>query len=145
MASRGKRKNGSKNAKRSISFSQKQLAKKFKHAKDFGVKGNFNPENIKKFKTAIEDHVFNAETMPIVGTYRGVDVTHYVHLKTGLNVIVDFSGQFQSGWKLSPAQLKHVLSTGKLVTLKLNLCKKSKDFIVVSGFAESPGFNPLDF
>jgi hypothetical protein len=33
----------------------------------------------------------------------------------------------------------------ELVTLKLNLCKKSKDFIVVSGFAESPGFKPLVF
>jgi hypothetical protein len=39
-----------------------------------------------------------------------------------------------------------------LVTLKLNLCKKAKpalpqarDFIVVSGFAESPGFKPLVF
>jgi ABC-type bacteriocin/lantibiotic exporter with double-glycine peptidase domain len=32
-----------------------------------------------------------------------------------------------------------------IVTLKLNLCKKSKDFIVVSGFAESPGFKPLVF
>jgi hypothetical protein len=36
-------------------------------------------------------------------------------------------------------------SRKSLVTLKLNLCKKSKDFIVVSGFAESPGFKPLVF
>jgi hypothetical protein len=39
----------------------------------------------------------------------------------------------------------HLPRSFAIVTLKLNLCKKSKDFIVVSGFAESPGFNPLDF
>jgi hypothetical protein len=114
MASRENGKNGSKRAKRSIAFAEKQLAKKFKHANDFGVKGNYNHENVEKFKSAIEAHVFDNETTPITGTYRGMNVTHYVNPKTGLNVIVDSAGQFHSGWKLSSAQLKHVLSTGKL-------------------------------
>ncbi len=44
MASRGNGKNAGKSAKRSIGFSEKQLAKKFKHAGDFGVKGNYNQQ-----------------------------------------------------------------------------------------------------
>lgn len=114
MASRGNGKNAGKSAKRSIGFSEKQLAKKFKHAGDFGVKGNYNQQNVAKLKSAIEKHVFDNESMPISGTYRGIKVTHYVNPQTRLNVIVDSTGQFHSGWKLNSAQLKHVLSTGKL-------------------------------
>ncbi len=114
MASRKNGKNAGKSAKRSIGFLEKQLAKKFKHAEDFGIKGNYNKQNAAKLKSAIEKHVFDNETTPISGTYRGINVTHYVNPKTGLNVIVDSAGQFHSGWKLSSAQLKHVLSTGKL-------------------------------
>jgi hypothetical protein len=101
-------------SKRSVKFSEKQLKKKFKHAQDFGVLGNPDKANMQKFKSAIQRHVFDNETMPISGTYRGMNVTHYLNPKTGLNVIVDPSGQFHSGWKLSSAQLKYVLSTGKL-------------------------------
>lgn len=49
----------------------------------------------------------------VQGTYRGSSVTHHVDPSTGLNVIRDSSGNFLSGWKLSPQQLQHVLSTGK--------------------------------
>jgi hypothetical protein len=100
--------------KRRVKFSEKQLKKKFKHARDFGVLGNPNKANVLTFKSAIQRHVFDTETTPILGTYRGVTVTHYLNPKTGLNVIVDSSGQFHSGWKLNSAQQKYVLSTGKL-------------------------------
>ncbi len=114
MASRGNGKNAGKSAKRSIGFSDKQLAKKFKHAEDFGIKGNYNKQNAARLKAVIEKHVFDNETTLISGTYRGINVIHYVNPKSGLNVIVDSTGQFHSGWKLSSAQLQHILSTGKL-------------------------------
>lgn len=97
-----------------IKISHKTLQKKFKHASDFGVSGNFNPANAAKFQQAIKKHVADSVTNVIRGTYHGRPVKHYVNPQTGLNVVKDASGQFVSGWKLSPAQLNHVLSGGKL-------------------------------
>lgn len=97
-----------------MDFSAKQLQKKFKHAKYFGVTGNYSLTNAAKFQSAIEAHIANTATKVILGTYRGQPVTHFVNPQTRLNVIQDASGNFLSGWKLTPTQLKHVLSTGKL-------------------------------
>ncbi|MDZ7364067.1 MAG: hypothetical protein ONB46_25640 [candidate division KSB1 bacterium] len=55
---RGNGKSAGKSAKRSLGFSEKQLAKKFKHAQDFGVKGTYNKENVEKFKSAVEKSMF---------------------------------------------------------------------------------------
>jgi hypothetical protein len=99
---------------RSLSFSQKQLQKKFKHARDFGVDGNYSPTNAEKFRAALEEHVANPATRIIKGSYRGKPVTHYVNPNNKLNVVKDASGQFESGWKLNDAQLNHVLSHGNL-------------------------------
>jgi len=97
-----------------INFGAQQLQKKFKHAGDFGVKGNYNPANAERYQKAIEDHIANPATKVIDGTYHGQSVTHYVNSNTGLNVMKDTAGNYLSGWKLSPAQLSHVLTTGKL-------------------------------
>jgi uncharacterized Zn-binding protein involved in type VI secretion len=99
---------------RTLNFSQRQLQKKFKHATDFGISGDYNPVNAAKFQATIEAHVANANTRILPGIYRGKLVTHYVHPQTGLNVVKDATGQFHTGWRLSPAQIKYVLSTGKL-------------------------------
>jgi len=40
-----------------ISFTERQLQKKFKHASDFGVTGNYSPTNAAKFQTAIENFI----------------------------------------------------------------------------------------
>jgi hypothetical protein len=97
-----------------INFGTKQLQKKFKHAADFGVKENYSPENAQKFQEAMENHMTDPTTKVINGTYHGTPVTHYVNPNTGLNVMEDAAGNFLSGWKLSPTQLWHVLTTGKL-------------------------------
>lgn len=97
-----------------MDFSAKQLQKKFKHAKYFGVTGNYNATNAAKFQSVIEAHIANPATKVIQGTYRRQSVTHFVNPQTRLNVIQDASGKFLSGWKLTAVQLKHVLSTGKL-------------------------------
>ncbi|WP_407635867.1 colicin D domain-containing protein [Pseudodesulfovibrio piezophilus] len=102
-------------AKRSVTYSEKQLKRKFKHAGDFGIEGkNYNPSKGERFRKAIDDHVRNTETVEIKGTYRGQDVVHYVNPKTGNNVIKKPDGEFISGWKLKPDQLKNVLTRGKL-------------------------------
>jgi hypothetical protein len=97
-----------------IGLPRSQLQHGFKHAKDFGVNGNPNNKTLAEFGAAIESHVSAPATKVISGTYRGQPVTHFVDPGTGLNVIRDASGNFLSGWKLSPAQLGHVLNGGKL-------------------------------
>ena len=97
-----------------MKVSPRTLQKKFKHARDFGIKENYDVTNAARLQRAIEKHVADSGTKGIRGTYRGQPVKHYVNPHTGLNVIKDVSGKFVSGWKLSPAQLRHVLSNGKL-------------------------------
>ena len=99
---------------RILSTTQRQLQKKFKHAPDFGVNGNFNKANATQFNSSINQHINSSGVNAIQGTYRGQNVIHHVNPQTGLNVIENSSGAFQSGWKLSPQQLDHVLSSGKL-------------------------------
>jgi len=101
-------------AKESLGFARSQLQHGFKHAKDFGVTGNANNKTLAEFGSVLQAHVGAAETQAIQGTYRGNPVTHLLNTSTGLNVIRDSSGNFLSGWKLSPQQLQHVVTTGKL-------------------------------
>ena len=103
-----------KGATEGLGFTRSQLQHGFKHAKDFGVGGNANNKTLSEFSSALQSHVDAAGTRAIQGTYRGNSVTHHVDPSTGLNVIRDSSGNFLSGWKLSPQQLQHVLTTGKL-------------------------------
>ena len=99
---------------RSLDISTKQLQKKFKHASNFGVNGNYNSSNAQQFENAVQNHVLSPKVKPISGTYKGQPVTHYLDPKTGLNVIKDSNGKFVSGWKLGSAQLENVLKHGGL-------------------------------
>ncbi len=94
--------------------SSKQLQSKFKHAGDFGVTGNYSKANAAKHSEALNQHINSPAVTKISGTYRGNPVTHHLDPATGLNVIVDPSGAFISGWKLGPEQLQNVLSHGGL-------------------------------
>ncbi len=97
-----------------MGFTRSQLQHGFEHAKDFGVAGNANNKTLEEFSSAINRHINAADTQAIQGTFRGQTVTHFVDPNTGLNVMRDASGDFLSGWKLSPQQLEHVLKDGKL-------------------------------
>jgi len=72
----------------------KQLQAKFKHAEDFGVFENYSPSSATKFEAALKEHKFD----PL----------------TNRNVIMDTDGNFVSGWKLNPDQIKALTTTGKL-------------------------------
>lgn len=97
-----------------ITFNSTQLQKKFKHATDFGIAGNYSPANALKFQQTIERHIASPGAKIIQGTYRGNPVTHIYNPKTGINVIVEKTGEFISGWKLNPAQANNVLTRGSL-------------------------------
>ncbi len=98
---------------RTISSVPKQLQRKFKHAKDFGVKGNYSSKNANKFKDAIENHINKPGVKKITGTFRGDPVKFYTDPKTGLTVI-EKNGSFLSGWRVQPEKLSILLKEGKL-------------------------------
>lgn len=99
-----------------IKFTSRQLQKKFDHASDFGVEGNYSKANAAEFRSAIQDHIGNSSTQRIEGWYRNQQVTHYYNPDTGLNVIVGRSdNQFISRWKLSDEQVWNLINNaGKL-------------------------------
>ncbi len=97
-----------------LNFAEKQLQSKFKHAQAFGVEGNYSKANAQAFQSAIEKHVSGPDTRATQGIYRGQDATLYTDPNTGLAVIADTEGNFLSGWKLNPEQLRCVLESGRL-------------------------------
>jgi len=90
------------------------LQSKFKHAKDFGVTGNYSKANGVAFSKAIHQHINSPGVRTIQGTYHKQPVAHYLDPSSGLNVMADPAGNFISGWKLNPAQLQNVLTHGGL-------------------------------
>ncbi|THF48563.1 hypothetical protein E6C50_14470 [Flavobacterium supellecticarium] len=84
-----------------------------RHAKDFGVTGNWSKAMAGEFEGVIKTHIKGLT--PIQGTYRGTQqVLHYYNSSTGLNVMTDISGNLVGGWKLSADQVKYLLSTGAI-------------------------------
>ncbi|HEX2092751.1 MAG TPA: colicin D domain-containing protein [Longimicrobiaceae bacterium] len=101
-------------ASRAMNFSTGSLQHAFRHAKDFGVTGNWSKAAGQAFQQAIQNHIRNPGTLVVRGTYRGNPVTHFFNPNTGLNVIRDAQGGFLSGWRLSAKQIEYLLRTGAL-------------------------------
>lgn len=96
-----------------ILISDRQIQKKFKHAIDFGVSGNYNLETAAAFKQAIQAHLQKQGLQEIAGTYRSQPVKHYFDPLTNLNVMVE-GDNFISGWKLNSAQVLQLTTTGDI-------------------------------
>ena len=97
-----------------INITSHQLQKKFKHAIDLGVKGNYNKANVLKYKDALEKHVNNSFTKTINGTYRGKPVSHYYNTSTKINLMTSKNGDFISVWKVTSDQAMNLLKRGSL-------------------------------
>lgn len=101
-----------------VSFDDKQVAAKFKHAAAFGVIGNNSPATRAEFVKAMETHIADPNTQVIPGTYHQIPVTHYYNPTTNLDVFAyregPKDGMFYSGWRLNPAQARYVTTTGNL-------------------------------
>lgn len=93
-----------------------QIRRKFKHAADFGVIGNFNRENFELFKDKIIEHMKDPSTVIKDGTFKKIiEVTHYFNADTGLNVMVrQEDGTFISGWLLTNEQQQNLKTRGAL-------------------------------
>ena len=84
-------------------ITQKQLDKKFKHAIDFGiVTTKKNPTTLSQYETAIKNHMNDSATK-YYGTYGFVQDSKVFYNKNTNNVvIVDKTGNFVTGFKLTP-------------------------------------------
>lgn len=85
-----------------------------KHGSDFGLVGNWSAARAGEVRGAINSFINSPGVVRIPGSYRGVQVNHYINPSTGQNIMADFSGTFVSGWKLGAEQLQSVMSTGRL-------------------------------
>jgi hypothetical protein len=93
----------------------RQIQKKYKHAIDFKVPGNYNPENAQLFKDKIIEHMKKPSTQIIEGTFKNIEVTHYFDSETGLNVFFNRDNKkFISGWLLKDDQLDNMVNRGSL-------------------------------
>jgi hypothetical protein len=94
-----------------------QFARKFKHAADFGVTTTKkNPETVKLFEQAIQNHLTNTSTYEH-GTYlysQGSKV--YYNPNTNNVVVLDKMGNFVSGWnlKVGTPQYTNYINNGAL-------------------------------
>lgn len=93
----------------------KQIQKKYKHAPDFGISGDYNRENGQLFKDKIIEHMKNPSTKILEGTFKTIEVTHYFNPETGLNVFFNRdNNKFISGWLLKDDQLYNMVNRGAL-------------------------------
>lgn len=95
-------------------FEKRQLQKKFEHAIDFGVEGNYNLANSDLYQRKIIEHM--KSTHACLGTYHGKqEVYHYYDPTTNLNVMIDRNtNKFVSGWRLSPEQILNLKKNGNI-------------------------------
>ena len=98
-------------------ITQKQLDKKFKHAADFGITTTKkNPETLGQYETAIKNHMGDSATKP-QGTYGFVKYSKvFFNSSTNNAVVLDSSGNFVTGFKLTPgtAQYDNYMKNGVL-------------------------------
>lgn len=96
-------------------FTDRQLQKKYKHARVFGVRDrNYNPVNGKAFEKALVDHM-KLVGKPIDGSYHKKDVYHYYDDITKLNVMINKDDKtFISSWELNDKQIIHMKNGGNL-------------------------------
>lgn len=91
-----------------------QLEKKYKHAPDFGVTESRGAEGFKKFDESLQDFTKSPATESKVGTYHGQPAILHFDRQTGQAIVQKPSGEFWTGWRLSPDQLNNVITRGKL-------------------------------
>jgi hypothetical protein len=98
-----------------LKFSPEKIQHEFKHAKDFGIEGNWNKQNGATFEQVLLNHIKKKNVQSISGTYRGnISVTHYYEPETGLNVMIDTNGNFVGAWKLGLEQIRNLLKGGNI-------------------------------
>ena len=81
---------------------------------DFGVNGNYDKATAGEYEKALHDHLADPDTQYIDGTYRKQPVDIYYNSRTGNAMFADKSGNYISGWRLSPDQTTNLLTNGNV-------------------------------
>jgi len=97
-----------------LTTSRAQIESKYKHVADFGVTEPRGKAGFEAFENAVKQHVDDPATMHINGTYRGEPAILNYNSNNGLVVVQSPTGEFISGWRVSPAQATNILNQGKL-------------------------------
>jgi len=92
----------------------RQIQRKLKHAKTFGVSGNWSPENGRKFAEAVREFVRKPGVVRIEGQYHRKNATIFYESATSRAMIFDRNGEFISGWELSPMKRFHLFRDARL-------------------------------
>jgi len=104
---------------RRCTVGDRQAQRKFYHAVDFGVHGQYSRANAERFKEAIVRHVSDPATIAIRGTYNrgaggGFPVDFYLEPRQRLVVVVNLRGEFVTGFRMTVQQTEAVQRTGRL-------------------------------
>jgi hypothetical protein len=91
-----------------------QLEKKFKHAGAFGVSLGRGRDGFAEFEQAIRRFLAEDGTQRVWGTYRSRRVLLSFDAQSRVIVVQTPSGEFLSGWRMTEAQMQHVLTKGSL-------------------------------
>jgi hypothetical protein len=98
-----------------LTTTRSQIEKKFDlHAADFGITAPRGRPGFDELEQAVRSQIHDPATLHINGTYRGEPAIINYNPNTGLAVIQKPSGEFVSGWRLSPDQMTNVLQRGYL-------------------------------
>jgi len=92
-------------------YETSKLQHEWKHAKDFGIDGNWNKTNGVKYQEAIQKHIDTASDI-FESTYGGDSVYVYINKNTSVGAYVDMAGNYVGGWKFSAEQIAYHISNG---------------------------------
>ncbi|WP_139070795.1 colicin D domain-containing protein, partial [Paenibacillus sp. KS1] len=90
---------------RNVTVTEKKLQHEWKHAKDFGILGNWNKKQGALYSQAISKHL-ESSTDVWMSKYRGQEVFVHYDSATGIGSYIDMDGGYVGGWKFSDDQLK---------------------------------------
>ncbi|MBO1627445.1 colicin D domain-containing protein [Bacillus arachidis] len=92
-------------------FTTKKLQHEYKHAKDFGVTGNWNKVAAETYQKAIQNHIDTANDV-YKSTYRGQEVYVHINRNNEVGAYTDLSGNYIGGWKFNSNQMNFHLTNG---------------------------------
>jgi hypothetical protein len=91
-----------------------KLEAKFKHAVDFGVAETRGAAAFYAYGKAVDGFVRDSSTVRVLGSYRGSPAILNYNEVSRLIVVQAPDGSFMSGWRMSEAQLRNVITKGSL-------------------------------
>ena len=112
--SAGKGAGGIKSNLPQTSFTTSKLQHEFKHAGDFGIKGDWNKSVASQYQNAIQNHINTAPEI-YKSVYRGSDVYVYLNRETGIGAYVGMDGSYVGGWKFNSRQIDFHTTNGILI------------------------------